>query len=292
MVRSIAVIGCGSLGGYLAQSISQLDEMSEIILVDYDRVELKNINNSIYRREDVGEFKVVVLKKIITFQRSDIRVTTIDQKYVERETYIPKTDLTIDCRDFIYDRLGLIDVRLYISSRYLIVDGRQDVKYEAHHRGRYIQELTKTDLRNAAFSASLFIHKGLITDVTRKRLVHKIELDYLNRDMGQALERAKNQPDLIYDFQEDERKLTNLHENIGPILEMNKQHEVSVFVGDRNNPTISRSIDIGRLKNTRDVVSCLASMIDLPFGFNHYIVSPGFDRNIYYIELLPETGAA
>ena len=46
MYRRIAVIGLGTIGGFLVKHLSEINNIQEIIVVDYDEVESKNISNS------------------------------------------------------------------------------------------------------------------------------------------------------------------------------------------------------------------------------------------------------
>ena len=46
MQRNICVIGIGSLGGYLARNLSELETTKNLLLIDYDTVERENLRNS------------------------------------------------------------------------------------------------------------------------------------------------------------------------------------------------------------------------------------------------------
>jgi len=291
-VEKVAIVGCGSLGSHLAQSLSELDEVKELVLIDHDKVEKRNLRNACFRKGDIGTYKTEAVCSSITQRRDDIVLTAVNEKFLEGQTPIPECDLVIDCRDYVYDRKGSIHVRMYMSSRYLIVDGRQDVEYAANHQGRYLHKLTKTDLRVAAFSASTLIQKGLISDIINKQLIHKIELDYLNRDIAQSMALVRRAPDEILEYQDGEKKLTNLYENLPRIKEMNQMNPVFIFVGSKDYPIVKRKIPAGSIRDSNDAIACLISSLDLPFVFNTYIVSPGCDNGCHYVELIAETGAA
>ena len=292
MYSSITVIGLGTLGGYLAKSLADLETMESLVLIDYDVVENKNVRNSVYTRKDVGRLKVDALHDKIKQDNEKINLELIDLKYIEGRTKIPTTDLVIDCRDFIYDRGNIIDARMYISSRYLIIDCRKYVENKTHYEGRYLHLLTKTDLRNAAFNASLFIFNGLINEIITKGTIYKIELDYLNRITAEELNEPKNKVDMIFDKNHGVDKLMNLTDHVYPIIEENKKDSLVVCIGDRDNPSVIREVPKNKMKTTNDVVSELTSAIDLPINFNYFIVAPVRYKNKYIIELLPETGAA
>ena len=68
MYSNICVIGLGSLGGYLAKNLSELETMKNLLLIDYDTVEQENIKNSIYSQRDIGKLKTeAILQKIDSF---------------------------------------------------------------------------------------------------------------------------------------------------------------------------------------------------------------------------------
>ncbi len=138
----IAIIGLGTLGGFIAQTISELDFLRKLTLVDFDVIEEKNLINSIYRSCDIGRYKTTALHDIIHEQNRNIEIEIITERYKEYESIIPEVDFIIDCRDHVCDRGEEIDVRLFISSRYLVIDCRKNVSYEQSYEGRYLTQLT------------------------------------------------------------------------------------------------------------------------------------------------------
>ena len=106
MYRSVAVIGLGTLGGCLCKHISELENMKELTIVDYDVVESKNVFNSIYKFQNVGEYKVDALAEII---KDDVTVTKVKKKYIEGKTSLPMCDLVIVADD---TRIGSIQAPL------------------------------------------------------------------------------------------------------------------------------------------------------------------------------------
>ncbi len=291
-MESIAIIGCGSLGGFLGESLAGLNKIDKMVLVDHDTVEQKNIKNSIYKEDHIGELKVISLKKILDHQHTNTEIISTPKKYIEDKTVIPECDLIIDCRDFVYDRGDKIDIRMYISSRFLIIDCRQDISYAVNHQGKYIERLTTADLRMAAMSATMLIHNGLINTIIDDKLVHKIELDYLSRDVSQAIRRRRMKPDEVFDSHVGENKLVNLDETIQPIIDLNRQCDIRVCLGDRNKPLISKDIPPGQLLQPNDVVRELLDTINLPHSYNSYLIFIAREGNMVYVELLAETGAA
>lgn len=282
----IAVLGLGSLGGFVTETVSDLEATKKIILVDYDRVEERNLKNTIYRPRDVGRLKTDVLADIIQSKgEGDIEIVKLNVEFEEFKIELPESDLVLDCRDFTYNRKDLIDARLYISARYLIVDCRKNVLYQKHYEGRYTSILTKSDLKNASFIASALICNNIISSLIKDKTVSKFDLDYL-KQMRQKTN------DVIYGYEAGEERLVNLKDNLLPIIEFNKRTDldVNVCIGDRI--VSMKTIPRDTLRSGNDVIVNLTSMINLPFTFSNYIVSLDKKNGGKSILLIPETGAA
>lgn len=66
-IRSINVIGAGSLGSFTVQILTKMHPSLQcrIVVWDFDQVEVHNVNNQIYDRGYVGRLKVRALSNII-----------------------------------------------------------------------------------------------------------------------------------------------------------------------------------------------------------------------------------
>lgn len=293
MYEKIVVIGIGTLGGFVARSIADLEDIKEITILDYDIVEERNIKNSVYKRKHIGKPKVEALKELIEDANSELVVNAINCKYVEGETKLPLSDLVIDCRDFIYDRSGEIDIRLYMSSRYLIIDCKKDMKYENHYEGSYISKLSKNDIRYAATQVVLSIENETIKELIEREAIHKIDLDYLEKRTKEYIDNLNEKPDMVLECIPGSEKIRNLDEMIFPIMDENQKRDITISLGnDRKNPQVLTTLPKSTLKEPADVVSALTSMIRTPFTMNNFLVAPIKEKNKLIIVLLPETGAA
>lgn len=293
-IKSVVVIGLGTLGGFLCESLSKIESIKIIQVIDYDEVTEENLGNSIYSSWDLGKFKIDCIREIIKKSNSKVFVYRSHEKYIEGENsyvFISHPDLVFDCRDFTYDRGTQIDVRPYISSRYLILDCRKNVKYEDHYEGMYTTQLTKLDLRNAATIIATLVQSGTIMDLVEKQVVHKIELDYIQRKTSEILERKGDE---LIDLKGDPAKFLNLPECLDRILDLNKRDQLMVYLGDKENSLITKKIPKNSLKTFEDVSSCLSRLTQLPFKFNYFVmfVKSTPDGKEFYIEIIPETGAA
>lgn len=288
MYSNICVIGLGSLGGYLAKNLSELETTKNLLLIDYDTVEQENIKNSIYSQRDIGKLKTeAILQKI----DSNAQVHCINKKYIEGTTKIPKYDLTIDCRDFTYERKDLIDVRLSMSYRNLIIDCRKNVKYLKQHEGKYIERLSKTDLKVAALNTTILIGNGIIRELINKQIVHEIPIDYISEKTKNSVK--NNEVDIIYDHNSFEGKLLNLHNNYSSIIDLNKNNDLTICVGSKTSPYLTKTILKNNFNSINDIISNFSSLMkNLPFPYNYYVISLNKYDNVFYVELLPETGSA
>ena len=57
MYNNICLIGLGTIGGFLAKNLSEIESIKKLLLIDYDTVETENIKNSIYTNKDIGKLK-------------------------------------------------------------------------------------------------------------------------------------------------------------------------------------------------------------------------------------------
>ena len=286
-VSSVTVIGLGTLGGFLCESFSRIGSIKKMVVIDYDTVHKKNIAGSIYTSKYIGNSKVHSIKKIIKCLSQNLEVVGVKQKYIEGTTKLPcSTDLVFDCRDFIYDRNGEIDSRLFITSRYIVLDCRRKVSYNNHFEGAYNQKVTRLDLANAANIVSSLVENGKIFDIIEKEIVHKVELDYVSRKTHEILQEKDNMVTI------PDPKFIDLEDSLHKILESNKNRSLKVFLGSKESSLMFKEIQKGSLTSSNDVVSLLTQFVQSPFATAGFIVVLHDKQKEAYLELLPETGAA
>ena len=76
---TIGIAGCGGLGSNIAVSLVRAG-IGNLIIADYDIVELSNLNRQYFFREDVGNKKVVALEKKLLRINPDCKINVIDKK--------------------------------------------------------------------------------------------------------------------------------------------------------------------------------------------------------------------
>jgi len=308
-MKRIAVIGLGSLGGTLCKHISEMESIDELVLIDYDIIESRNIHNSVYSAMHIGERKVDALGEII---KENINVIPIHTKYIEGKTKLPENDLLIDCRDVVCSRGNEIDVRLYITGKILIIDCRKNVRTHYNYEGSYRRSLSKSELNKAGFFAAQIVCSDQINNLRKGKTVQRINLDLISSILNKAMkESIENRIDIIYDSVAGLERIHCLEENIEPILNLSRTKDVDVFIGEKhssnttfyelpkqfdNFPKVAKTkyavIPRNSLKNSSDLIRTLSNIVKEQNNIVNFIVTVKKENGETFVELLEETGAA
>lgn len=110
--KTILVIGCGGVGGYVVESLIR-SGIEKIIIVDHDIVDKTNLNRQIIALEStIGKKKVDVLENRIKDINNKVKVIKID-KFIDStnidELFKNKIDYLVDACDTISTKLLLIE---------------------------------------------------------------------------------------------------------------------------------------------------------------------------------------
>jgi hypothetical protein len=99
---SVALLGLGGAGANVLKLLTGLG-IGSIVAVDYDRVELSNLNRQFfYRESDIGRLKTEAANEIVKQANSNINFRTIDKKLCSPDdvaNVIKGTDLVISTID-------------------------------------------------------------------------------------------------------------------------------------------------------------------------------------------------
>ena len=100
--KSVLVLGCGGVGGYVVEALAR-SNIGTLILVDYDKVDISNINRQIIALEStIGEYKVDLLEKRVKDINKDCKVIKIN-KFIDldnlNELFNNKIDFFVDACD-------------------------------------------------------------------------------------------------------------------------------------------------------------------------------------------------
>lgn len=108
---TVAIFGVGGVGSFATEALARTG-LGNIILIDYDIIDITNINRQIHATiKTVGLSKVEVMKNRILDINPDINVTIYKEKYDENTKEIllsSKYDYVIDAIDMVSSKLDLI----------------------------------------------------------------------------------------------------------------------------------------------------------------------------------------
>jgi len=97
MSKIVTIVGVGALGSHLVQFLRSEDVTLRVI--DFDRVEYKNVKSQFHAKSNVGALKVNGLAKTVQFLYG-MGIETFPHRLVEdNASVLLKGDLIIDCLD-------------------------------------------------------------------------------------------------------------------------------------------------------------------------------------------------
>ena len=107
----VAVFGIGGVGSFAAEVLVRTG-LGEIILIDYDIIDITNINRQIHATsKTVGMYKVEVMRDRLLDINPNLKVTIYKEKYnvdTKGELLSPKYDYVIDAIDMVSSKIDLI----------------------------------------------------------------------------------------------------------------------------------------------------------------------------------------
>ena len=110
--KTILVLGLGGVGGYVTESLARCG-IGHLILVDYDKVDITNINRQIIATySNIGKLKTDCFKERIKDINKDCEVTVLNIFYGEDNKDIlfkNNIDYIIDCCDSLNSKKILIE---------------------------------------------------------------------------------------------------------------------------------------------------------------------------------------
>ncbi|WGD53185.1 ThiF family adenylyltransferase [Bradyrhizobium sp. CB1650] len=179
---SVCVIGVSGTGSIVAEQLARLG-VGEIILIDFDRIEERNLNRILNATHaDIGSLKVEMFADAIRRYRSDGEVVSVPHSVATREAVLAacEADILFSCVDsaegrHIADRLSacfampLFDVGVAIPTEALPIGGRRIA--EVYGRVDYVYPGGSSLMDRGVYDAAL------------------LEAEYLARTAPQALAR-------------------------------------------------------------------------------------------------------
>lgn len=98
---TVVILGVGGLGGYAVEMLARIG-VGKLILVDYDKFEMTNLNRQIISTEDnLGILKVEEAKKRVEAINLEIEVVAVNQKISDHniDGIIKGADIVVDALD-------------------------------------------------------------------------------------------------------------------------------------------------------------------------------------------------
>lgn len=109
---TVALFGVGGVGSFAAEALVR-SGLGEIILIDYDTIDISNINRQIHATfKTIGKFKVDVMKDRLLDINPNLKAKTFKQKYNKdtKDLLIDKDyNYIIDAIDMVSSKLDLIE---------------------------------------------------------------------------------------------------------------------------------------------------------------------------------------
>lgn len=111
--KKILLIGLGGVGSYACESLIR-SGINNITLVDYDKVDITNLNRQLMTNLDnIGEYKVDVWKNRIKNINPHCQVITIND-FIDKNNI---NDLFIEDYDYVIDACDTIDTKVLIIEK-------------------------------------------------------------------------------------------------------------------------------------------------------------------------------
>lgn len=93
--ESVAIVGCGGVGSWVAILFGQMRDVERIALFDEDNVEESNLERTPYRIDDINTKKSEALKKLLKERQPELRVTAYDHLTDDNELLLNLYDLKV-----------------------------------------------------------------------------------------------------------------------------------------------------------------------------------------------------
>lgn len=97
-MKTVTIVGAGALGSHLVLLLRNLD--AELRVIDFDRVEQKNVLAQFHSKTHLGKLKVQALQQTMQFifgRKIEVRSSKLVDN--NAETLLGESDLIIDCLD-------------------------------------------------------------------------------------------------------------------------------------------------------------------------------------------------
>jgi hypothetical protein len=107
--REVAICGVGALGANLAESLARMG-VGQLMIIDFDRVEVHNLSTQPWSEQDIGSFKVRALASSL-YRATRARVQVVEGRLTAENAsgMLQGADVIVDCFDNVASRRALQD---------------------------------------------------------------------------------------------------------------------------------------------------------------------------------------
>lgn len=163
--RKVMICGCGGVGSFVAEALAR-SGIGHLILVDYDTVEISNLNRQLMtNKNNLGIQKTLALKKHLE-EISDCDIETIDT-FIDESFIIKAVDYVVDCIDTLNSKFILASKAHEANIPFIASMGTA--------RRLEIQNIVHTSLAKTKNDPLARAYRNL---VKKQRYPHKIEVVY------------------------------------------------------------------------------------------------------------------
>ncbi len=105
--KTVMVVGCGAVGSFAIEALAR-SGIGHLIIVDFDKVEISNINRQLFAlHSTIGMLKVDVAETRITDISPDIHVTKFNMFWDENSNPDVTPDFVVDAIDSVQSKIAL-----------------------------------------------------------------------------------------------------------------------------------------------------------------------------------------
>lgn len=165
--KTVWILGLGGIGGHVAEMVSSLQSVENLVLFDDDIVETSNLNRTIYTYHHINSPKVLAASEIVSGRNIGTNVSPIVSRFDENFcNEIISTDpynltnhdyldiLVVDCRDDFYNDYHLFDKleKLRYRLKFTIVRAAYDgmsITLDVNPKENFVWTKTASGYENA-----------------------------------------------------------------------------------------------------------------------------------------------
>lgn len=170
----LLLLGCGSAGTSIVEQLARTQMIQSYKLIDFDKVESKNLRNQIYTKYDIGRDKVVSLRDIISkYNTNNLQIEVNNTKYQAVNMRYYNFKYTVLAFDSINTRIeAFYDIKNgKITTQYIV-----DTRYDDLECSIYFVDVTNDEQMNY-YEQSLLADKMELDKIKAKKLEELNKID-------------------------------------------------------------------------------------------------------------------